>query len=226
MHVTRKRSPILTKYTLSGYTLSTVDTATYLGVELNSRLTWDSHITKTINKANRSLGFVRRNIHTSSRTAKETAYKSLVRPVLEYCCAAWDPYYKCYIDQLEMVQRRAARYVMHRYHYTYSVNDMLHQLEWETLQVRREKIRLTLLYKTIHGLIAIPCDVLVPALEKTRKLHAFKYKHIQAGASYYSQSFFPRTVPVWNMLPGHVIEAPTLEAFKGSLLSATLPAPQ
>ena len=41
MHVTRKRKPILKGYTIEGQTMSTVDTATYLWVELSSDLTWN-----------------------------------------------------------------------------------------------------------------------------------------------------------------------------------------
>jgi len=39
-----------------------------------------------------------------------TAYLSLVRPLLEYAAAAWDPYRLRDINCLEMVQRRAARF--------------------------------------------------------------------------------------------------------------------
>ena len=43
--------------------------------------------------------------------AKNLAYLSLVRPHLEYAAAAWDPYIAKDIQQLERVQRRAARFV-------------------------------------------------------------------------------------------------------------------
>ena len=39
-------------------------------------------------------------------------------------------------DQLEMIQRRAARWVTGRYHNTSSVTDMLHSLDWRTLGQR------------------------------------------------------------------------------------------
>jgi hypothetical protein len=44
-----------------------------------------------------------------------------------------------------------------------SVTQMVQQLQWEPLQVRRVKIRLVLLYKIQHGLVAIPAETyLVP----------------------------------------------------------------
>jgi hypothetical protein len=45
---------------------------------------------------------------------------SLVRPTctLEYASSVWDPYQQNDIHRLEMVQRRAARYVTNRYHNT------------------------------------------------------------------------------------------------------------
>jgi hypothetical protein len=41
-----------------------------------------------------SLGFLHRNLHIKSRKIKEQAYKSLVRPQLEYATTVWDPYHK------------------------------------------------------------------------------------------------------------------------------------
>ena len=35
-----------------------------------------------------------------------------VLPILEYCTPIWDPYHQKYIRQIEMVQHRAARFVL------------------------------------------------------------------------------------------------------------------
>jgi hypothetical protein len=45
------------------------------------------------------------------------------------------------------LQRRAARFVTNRYHNKSSVNDMLGNLKWHTLEERRTNARLTMLYK-------------------------------------------------------------------------------
>ena len=91
----------------------------------------------------------------------------MVRPLLEYCSTVWSPYTKEYIQKIEMVQRRAARYVTNRYHNTISVTSMLDHLEWETLESRRTKNQLIMFFKTVHGLVDIPADkYLTPHLHR------------------------------------------------------------
>ena len=43
---------------------------------------------------------------------------------------------------LERVQRKAARFCLQNYNRTASVTDMLRELEWDTLEMRRKKNRL------------------------------------------------------------------------------------
>ena len=52
-----------------------------------------------------------------------------------------------------MVQRKAARFTLNRYHNTSSMTSMLDELSWETLNSRRIKLQLTNLYKIQHNLI-------------------------------------------------------------------------
>ena len=75
-----------------GHTLQAVDRYPYLGVSLSENLSWKPHILNITNKANSTLGFVKRNLHHCPQKGKDQAYKSLVRPRLEYGCAVWDPY--------------------------------------------------------------------------------------------------------------------------------------
>ena len=63
--------------------MEAVDHYKYLGVELSSDLNWDFHIAGIIGTANRSLGFIRRNLNKCPENVKEQAYLALVRPQLE-----------------------------------------------------------------------------------------------------------------------------------------------
>ena len=71
----------------------------------------------------------------------------IVRPILENSCTVWDPYTATQINKLEMIQRRAARYVLHRHHNTSSVTNMLQSLGWRSLADRRKDAKLCMLYK-------------------------------------------------------------------------------
>ena len=61
---------------------------------------------------------------------------TLVRPIMEYAVCVWDPYQKYLTDNIEKIQRRAARWVLSNYRQQSSVTDMLHQLQWPSLQQR------------------------------------------------------------------------------------------
>ena len=60
-------------YKLHGVILETVTCARYLGVDISSNLSWGSHIDRITGTANRTLGFVRRNIRTKMSGVRETA---------------------------------------------------------------------------------------------------------------------------------------------------------
>ena len=111
MQLTNKHNKIQASYTLEGTVLENVDSIKYLGVTITSDLKWNSHIRNVCSKANRTLGFLRRNLFSCPQDVKEAAYKSLVRPILEYGSTVWDPHYNGLNDELENVQKRAARFV-------------------------------------------------------------------------------------------------------------------
>ena len=79
---------------------------------------------------------------------------------------------------MERVQRKAARFCLQNFNKTASVTDMLSDLKWDTLETRRKKNRLSLMYKLSHNLVDINTgEHLIPNSEKrTRNSHAFKYR--------------------------------------------------
>ena len=218
LSISRSTSPSLYRYKLKGHELERTKSSKYLGVTISSDLSWGDHIHNISKKANSVLGFLRRNLKTNNIEVKERAYNSLVRPHLEYCCSVWNPWVGGQIKQLEMVQRRAARYVLNRHHNTSSVTSMLDQLGWVPLETRRRNCQLSLFYKIVNNHVDISAsDYLTPAYSRTRAQHGKKFLHFSSKCDNFRYSFFPRTVPTWNNLPAGVAEAPSLVSFKQGL---------
>ena len=136
MQLTRKRNKkIHASYTLEGTNLENVESIKYLGVTITSDLRWNTHVRNVCTKANRTLGFLRRNLYSCPQEVKEAAYKGLVRPGLDYGSSVWDPPGVVLQEELESVQKRAARFMTGNYNYeTGSMTGILGQLKWEILR--------------------------------------------------------------------------------------------
>ena len=149
MQLTRKRiKKIHASYTLEGTDLENVESIKYLGVTITSDLRWNTHVSNVCTKAaNRTLGFLRRNLYSCPQEVKEAAYKGLVRPVLDYGSSVWDPPGVFLQEELESVQKRAARFVTGNYNNnTGSMTGILGQFKWKSLKKRRKDNRHILLY--------------------------------------------------------------------------------
>ena len=157
LRVTNKRKHILhTQYKIHDRILNIVDRTKYLGVTIQSKLNWKPHINNITKKANNIIAFLQRNLSRCPRPVKEQAYKTYVRPILEYAFTVWDPHTIELTNHLEMVQRRAARFVTADHRRRHSVTVLLNQLQWQTLLQRRTHSKLTMLYRIHHQLVAIP----------------------------------------------------------------------
>lgn len=219
MTITRRKKPILITYYLRGHALKRVSKAKYLGVTFNDNLAWSVHINNITGKANSTLGFLRRNLQVGSREIKTQAYQALVRPTLEYCSSVWDPHSKEAIYDIEMVQRRAARYVTGRYRRRSSVGEMLEELNWQTLEERRRTQRLSMMYKITHGLVAInPHEHMKSSLRASKRVNnSLSYQIPSARTDCYNFSFFPRTIRDWNTLPNNIATSQSIDSFKTAM---------
>ena len=107
--------------------------------------------------ANRTLAFVRRNLYSCPQHIKQSAYTTLVRPLLEYSSSVWDSHTKTLVNKIEMVQRRAARFCHNDYKTIEKgcMSEMIGKLNLEPLNIRRTNRRLTIFHKDINGHLAL-----------------------------------------------------------------------
>jgi len=112
----------------------------YLGIILCSDLSWADQVNYTVKKAWKALHFTMRILKKGNSNTKSLAYVTLVRPILEYGAACWDPYREGQISTLNRAQKKEAKFA----HHTNSPN-------WETLASRRKLSCLGALFKAYSG---------------------------------------------------------------------------
>jgi hypothetical protein len=221
LRVRKARSKGITKeYTMNNAKLQ--DNLThhpYLGVELSSDMSWNHHIDKATTKATQKLNLLRRTVNKgASKETREAAYQALVRPHLEYACAVWDPYLSKHIDQVERVQRKAARYVSNNYDRNSSTSEIIQQMGWPSLLERRFIQRHSLMYKIVNKEIGLPVPTYIEKPSRSSKNH---HEHhmmpIRCNNNIYKYSFFPRTIKTWNILPPALVYSNSAEIFKDGL---------
>ena len=112
---------------------------TYLGIELDNKLTMEKHINKSVCKANKKLFMIYKIRKCLSKKTTALLYKQLVRPHLEYCDFLIDSSLKKHIDKFDNVQKRAVRTINygHGVHKTYA--ETLHEYDIQNLRVRRKE---------------------------------------------------------------------------------------
>ena len=125
IRITKSSNPITRDYFQHGHRLQVVSSAKYLGINMTNDLTGSTHITHVTNKAGKVLGLLKGNIKISSPILKEKAYQFPVRPLLDYSAATRDTHLQKDIKKVEMVQCRASRWTLNRYHNKSSITSML-----------------------------------------------------------------------------------------------------
>ena len=109
--ITNKRKPIPFMYHINQQPISWCSPVKYLGLLVDSKLSWSKHCKFAVGKGTRSLNCLRRSMFSCSRSAKYAAYKAIVRPTLEYAATVWNPHNSGDIHLLEALQNRAAWWI-------------------------------------------------------------------------------------------------------------------
>ena len=111
------------------------------------------------------------------------------------------------IQKIEIVQRRAARYVKNRHRNTSSVSDMLCTIN----KTEKRDAWLCLLYKADRKLVAITKDKRpIQPKRRTRHSHARAYQALSCRTDRRKNSIFTRTVRDWNALLPYIKEIESL----------------
>lgn len=108
----RKTSPIIFDYSVSGHTLSRVTSVRDLGVIFDDRLTFGLHIENVVARSYRMVGFIRRSTQDFKNVQTvRSLYFAYVQSLHDYACAVWQPFHACHFKELDRVQKSAIKHL-------------------------------------------------------------------------------------------------------------------
>lgn len=221
LRITNKRQPFLFTYKINNDTVTEATEYKYLGLTITNKLTWSSHIEKICTAATQKLGLLRHKLKNAPSNAKLLAYKSFILPKIEYASAVWDPHYQKDKHRLEMVQRRAVRFIFNKYKRTDSPSSIMLVNKIPTLEQRRKIARLKFLFLLYHNKLNVNAGAYIqPFLSRTsRNRHTCNLLPYQTRTNLFKNSFFPRTITDWNSLPENIVLSQSANVFERALLN-------
>ena len=148
---------------------------------------------------------------------------SIIRPHVEYASPVWDPHHKTEIEAIESVQKFALKMCLKSWSSNYE--QLLLQLEARlpSLRVRRSAL-MSHLYKIINKLTYYPDPPIIQRKVpySNRGINANTVCIPHANTTAYQQSFYPKTLSVWNSLPEGVTSCTSITGFKCHLKQSNL----
>ena len=189
-----------------------------LGVIVSSDLSWSAHVNTIASRARGIAAWVLSAFKTRDRTTMLTLYKSLIRSHLEYCCPVWSPHKISDMEQIESVQRTFTSRIWGVQHLNYW--ERLKSLNIMSLQRRRERYLVILMWKILHG--NCPNDLNIKFASPSRQgikalVPMLSRSSSQRNQSLYDSSFSVMGPRLWNVIPNSLHGVGDLELFKHKL---------
>ena len=197
-----------------------VESHKHLGLTFNSNGTWDTHIETIISKASKRIGLLRKIKFKIDRFSLQKIYFSFIRPILEYADVIWDGCNQLMKARLERIHFEAARITTGATKLA-SLESLLNETGWDTLQNRRFKHKLILFHKMYHKQTPEYLSNLVPhtayEIHGRNTRNQSQLVNINCRTETYRMSFLPSVVKAWNDLPVEIRNNPCSTSFKTHL---------
>ncbi len=192
-----------------------------LGVDLDNRLIFDIHIENLCKKICSGIGALRSiKPFVPSRSLK-MLYKALIQPYIDYCSLLSDTCGKVHKDKLQVLQNSAARVITGARFDVNSIN-VLEDLQWSTLDVRRHIYRYKMMYKILNEQSAPSLREKFIKNKDLNREHNLRSNDTDLAlpkpkTNYLKRSFRYSGAMLWNSLPSEAKKASSLYQFKCSM---------
>ena len=212
-------------------TIELVNNYTYLGVILDNKLSWKSHIDQTVSRCKMMLNIMKHFKYILSRHTLKVMYIAHVRSILDYSDMLLTNLSAFNERKLEQVQYHAMLTVSGCVFGT-SETRLHKELGWNTLAEFRRMHRLIFIYKVQNKLVPNYLRTLLPIkkvdvcqehrnLQRLRLLshrnpHPLDFVE-STGSEFYNHRPIAIAIKDWNLLPGNIKESESLFEFKANI---------
>ena len=210
------RTNLSQEYSINNVCLPHCDAIRDLGILIDSNLRFSAHYSNIIARAHQRACLIIRCFKSRDPTLLFRAFKVYVRPTLEYCSPVWSPVYKTDIVKIENIQRRFTKKLRGCKNLSYI--ERLQLLGAQTLELRRLKQDLCIIYKIINKLIDVDSDTFFTfsSYKRTRG-NSFKLLKPVCINNTRAFNFSCRNVNCWNSLPDYCVCAESFNIFKSCI---------
>ena len=203
------------QYNLLGGCLEKTETEKDLGVVISSDLKFSKQCIEAEKKAQRILGYIKRQFGFRNKEIVLSLYNSLVRPHLEYAVQFWSPSLRKDVARLERVQARATKLIPSLRHKSYP--ERLEELDLFSLESRRLRGQLIEVFKILRGFDNVDFRNLFELSEGVTRNHGYKLElkryHRDLCGNFFTYSICDK----WNSLPADVVNSNSVGQFKSRL---------
>ena len=199
---------------INGVQVKRVEECKYLGVTLTPSLNWNPHIMSVKRKATSSLYCLKRIRPFISQETALLLFKTLFQPHFEYCSLIWFNAGISLVKQLNVLQNRALRVVLHvdsRFssHLLYSFLDI------DRIDIRWRKQALCYIFKLIHGLQPLSLCSFISVKRSNYHFRNFENKLVlpKPKTNFMRNGTLYNSIKLFNDLPSNIRSKADIEAF-------------
>jgi len=209
---------------LDDHVLKQVDIIDYLGIKIDSNISWDPYVSKLCSSLGCCVNKLSRIRNVAPRDVLNKIYLSSIQPVIDYCICSWGFTYNYNIDKVQRLQNFAARIVSENFDYINSRGlEIIKTLKWMNVRQRRNYFTLLLMFKCIKGdapdylcnNVVLSCDL--QSVYSLRSSQSMNVIVPSGNSSYLKSSFMYNGAVLWNDLPANVKNINDVNVFKSAL---------
>ena len=189
----------------------------FLGVTLDSNLTWNDHANNIITSISKAVGILRRLKYLVTEKALTMLYNALILPYIIYCNVVWGNSNKTKINTIFLLQKKALR-ICSNSNYREHTDPLFLSLKTLKIDDIHKYQTAIFMFKYTHNLLPFFHN----AFSLNTDVHAYPTRHrndfhLNNPKLLLAHKSIRHNGPdIWNSLPPHIKQCTSLYSFKAN----------